>query len=99
MTTTADRADIPLDGIDDDLAELSSDSDEQDIDFGLEGLRDHVVRRTVVLPEHKVLFMPTPKAACTSILWQLARLGGQPLERFEDSGLSEVSPALTVHDM
>src|SRR5579875_127006 len=73
--------------------------DEGDDELDLDGLRDHVVRRTVVLPEHRVLFLPTPKAACTSILWQLARLGGQPLERFEESGLSEVSPALTIHDM
>jgi hypothetical protein len=81
-------------------AEVDRDDDEDSSDVAdLEGLRDHVARRTIVLPEHRILFMPTPKAACTTILWQLARLGGQPLERFEESGLSEVSTALTIHDM
>src|SRR5579875_3086593 len=102
--TTEDlRAEPDLDAaeaLDDDQADaIEEEPEAPDDDFGVAGLRDHVVRRTIVLPEHKVLFMPTPKAACTSILWQLARLGGQPLERFEESGLSEVSAALTVHDM
>jgi hypothetical protein len=61
--------------------------------------RDHVTRRSVILPDHKILFMPMPKAACTTILWQLAGLAGMPVERFEASALPEVSTALTIHDM
>jgi Sulfotransferase family len=60
---------------------------------------DHVERRTVVLPEQRVLFLPMPKAGCTSVLWLLADLAGIPSETFAQSSLPEVSPALTIHDM
>ena len=59
----------------------------------------HVLQRTVVLPELRVLFLPVPKAGCTSVLWLLAALAGLRVERFAQSILPEVSPALTVHDM
>jgi hypothetical protein len=59
----------------------------------------HVAQRTVVLEDLKVLFLPVPKSACTTILWLLAELAGIPAERFEKSLQPEVSPALTVHDM
>jgi Sulfotransferase family len=58
----------------------------------------HVLQRTVVLPELRVLFLPVPKAGCTSVLWLLAELAGIPPERFSRSRLAEVTPALTVHD-
>jgi hypothetical protein len=60
---------------------------------------NHVEQRTVVLLEQRVLFLPMPKAGCTSVLWLLAELAGIPLETFAHSVLPEVSPALTVHDM
>ncbi len=59
----------------------------------------HVLERTVVLPSQRVLFLPMPKAACTSLLWTLATLAGLRPERFDESALPEVSPGLTVHDM
>ena len=59
----------------------------------------HVLERTVVLPRQRVLFLPTPKAACTNLLWRLAGLAGLLPDRFDRSPLPEVSPALTVHDM
>ena len=59
----------------------------------------HVLQRTVVVPELRVLFLPVPKAGCTSVLWLLASLAGLRAERFAQSTLPEVSPALTVHDM
>ena len=59
---------------------------------------NHVLQRTVVLPELRVLFLPVPKAGCTSVLWLLADLAGIPPERFSRSRLAEVTPALTVHD-
>ncbi|MGH3112179.1 MAG: sulfotransferase family 2 domain-containing protein, partial [Gaiellaceae bacterium] len=58
----------------------------------------HVQQRTVVLPELRVLFLPIPKAGCTSVLWLLAELAGIPSETFAQSALPEVSPALTIHD-
>jgi Sulfotransferase family len=60
---------------------------------------DHVRSHTVVLPQQRVLFLPMPKAACTSVLWALAELAGMTPEDFEGSTLPEPSAALTVHDM
>jgi hypothetical protein len=62
-------------------------------------LREHVQQRTIVLPEHRVLFFPMPKAGCTSTLWLLAGLLGLTPEDFSRSALAEVSPALLVHDL
>ena len=59
----------------------------------------HVLQRTVVLREHRVLFLPNPKAGCTSLLWLLAALARIPPATFEHSMGPEPSPALTVHDM
>jgi Sulfotransferase family len=59
----------------------------------------HVLERTIVLPDLRVLFVPVPKAGCTTVLWRLAELAGIPLETFAQSALPEVSPALTIHDM
>jgi hypothetical protein len=59
----------------------------------------HVLKRTVVLPELKVLFLPVPKAGCTSVLWLLSELAGIEPETFARSPMPEVTPALTVHDM
>jgi sulfotransferase famil protein len=60
---------------------------------------DHVRSHTVVLPQQRVLFLPMPKAACTSVLWALAELAGMTPEDFDGSTLPEPSAALTVHDM
>jgi hypothetical protein len=60
---------------------------------------NHVLLRTVVLPDVRVLFLPVPKAGCTTVLWLLADLAGIPKELFAQSPSPEVSPALTVHDM
>jgi hypothetical protein len=62
-------------------------------------LHDHVQQRTVVLPEHRVVFFPMPKAGCTSTLWLLAGIAGLSPDDFGRSALPEVSPALLVHDL
>lgn len=59
----------------------------------------HVRSHTVVLPRQRVLFLPVPKAACTSVLWALAELAGLSKDDFAGSTLPEPSAALTVHDM
>ena len=59
----------------------------------------HVQSHTVVLPQQRVLFLPMPKAACTSVLWALAEVVGMTAEDFAGSTLPEPSVALTVHDM
>ena len=58
----------------------------------------HVLQRTVVLPDLRVLFVPVPKAGSTTVLWLLSELAGVAPETFERSALPEVSAALTVHD-
>jgi Sulfotransferase family len=59
----------------------------------------HVLTRTVVLPEQKILVLGVPKTGWTSMLWGLAELAGVDLDRFGDSTSTEVSPAMAVHDM
>jgi hypothetical protein len=65
----------------------------------MERFASHVQSHTVVLPQQRVLFLPMPKAACTSVLWTLAELAGMRTEDFAGSTLPEPSAALTVHDM
>ncbi len=59
----------------------------------------HLLQRTAVVPELRVLYVPVPKAGSTTVLWLLAELADIPLESFAGSTLPEVSPATTVHDM
>jgi hypothetical protein len=59
----------------------------------------HVEQRTIVLPDLRIVFLPVPKAGCTTLLWLLAELAGLSTDSFADSTLPEVSPGLTVHDM
>ena len=59
---------------------------------------NHILRRTIVLPRHKVLYVPVPKAGCTSLLWLLSDLAGQSPEQFMASATAEISPELTIHD-
>lgn len=63
------------------------------------GYEHHVHTRTIVLPEQRVLFLPVPKAGCTSILWTLATIAGYAEDDFAQSIQPEVTPALTIHDM
>jgi hypothetical protein len=58
----------------------------------------HVRVRTTVLPELKVLYMPVPKAGCTSLLWLMAELGGRNEADFAHSLRPSVSPDMLVHD-
>lgn len=60
--------------------------------------RRYVEQRTVVLDGLKVLYLPLPKAACTSMLWLLAELAGVPSERFRASRRAYATPSMTVHD-
>lgn len=60
---------------------------------------EHLLTRTIVLPQLRLLFLPVPKTGCTSLMWLLAELAGLPADRFAGSLRAEVSPALTVHDM
>lgn len=66
---------------------------------GTQGQRpSHVQQRALVFEDLRLLYVPVPKAACTAILWSLARLARIGDHRFRDSMAWEVSPALTIHD-
>jgi len=59
----------------------------------------HALIRGVVLPEFRVIYVPVPKAACTTLLWLIADAAGLDSQRFAKSPAPEVAPALTVHDL
>ncbi|MGH8866821.1 MAG: sulfotransferase family 2 domain-containing protein [Actinomycetes bacterium] len=59
----------------------------------------HMERGTVVLREHKVLYVPVPKSGWTSMLWLLAPRAGLTPEQFATSAKPEVTLSMAVHDM
>lgn len=50
-----------------------------------------------VLPQYKLVYVSTPKAACTTIKWMLADLQGAKSKRFYKSLTGETSRSTTVH--
>ena len=52
----------------------------------------------LVLPDWKIVYVTTPKAACTSLLRMFAGLQAEPLEATRVSLAPEVTRAATVHD-
>lgn len=52
----------------------------------------------IVLPWWKVLYVITPKAACTSLMWMCASLQEEDLEAFRTSLEPQVTRAALVHD-
>jgi hypothetical protein len=55
-------------------------------------------RRAIALPEQHVLFIPTPKTGCTTILWHLAVdvIGLSP-KAFQSAMATEVTASLSIH--
>lgn len=62
-------------------------------------LTRYVRNRAVILPEARILYVPVPKAGCSSMLWALAGVAGLSEELFEQSRSIETTPELTIHDM
>lgn len=62
-------------------------------------LTDHFINRAIVIEPARVLFVPMPKSACSSIMWALAEVAGIPAEHFHRSTEGETTPAMTIHDM
>jgi hypothetical protein len=52
----------------------------------------------VVLPQWKIVYITTPKAACTSLLGMFASLQGESLDAAHASLAPEVTRTATVHD-
>lgn len=52
----------------------------------------------IVLERWKVLYLLTPKAACTSLLWLFASLQREPLGAIRTSRAPEVTRATVIHD-
>lgn len=65
----------------------------------IEDLTPHVLQRSLVLEEARLLYVPTPKAACTSMMWALADLAGLTADHFLQSPSFEPTAELTIHDM
>ena len=59
---------------------------------------NHVENRTIVLEELKLLYVPVPKSAWTSVLWLLTELMHLPPARFAHSIKPEVASHMLVHD-
>jgi hypothetical protein len=70
-------------------------TDGTDLSFGR-----YVDRHTIVIPQGRVLFVPMPKAGCTSMLWALAGTEGLTAEHFADVLLAGgMSVSSTIHAM
>jgi Sulfotransferase family len=55
-------------------------------------------KRSYVLPRYKVVYVSTPKAACTSLKWVMAELGGEDLGRFGEVVIRPgTTPAAVIH--
>lgn len=66
---------------------------------GTQEVTGHALGRGIVLEDLKIIYVPVPKAACTSVLWLLADLAGFKQSRFASSSMAEVTTALTIHDL
>jgi hypothetical protein len=53
----------------------------------------------LVLWKWRIVFVVTPKAACTSVLWALAHVQGECAESFATAAGAEVTRRLTIHDL
>jgi hypothetical protein len=62
-------------------------------DFG------HCLSRSVMLPQRKAVFVPMPKAGCTSILWMLAEIAGIGSLKVHQSLTPQVTQSMTIHDI
>lgn len=58
-----------------------------------------VDRRSLVLPHHRIVFVPVPKSGTTSVRWALAGLAGITDEDFLASVRPVVSPEVAAHDL
>lgn len=54
--------------------------------------------RALVLDRWQVVYVVTPKAMCTTLLWAMARLQGEDLGEVAGSRSPEVTRAMAVHD-
>lgn len=59
----------------------------------------HAERRTMLLPRRRIVYVPTPKSGCTSMLWALAGVAGCVPEQFHRSVSGQVTPSMTIHDL
>lgn len=59
----------------------------------------HAQARSMLLPKRKVVFVPMPKAGCTSILWSLGQLGGISPDYMGNSLTPQISQVMLIHDV
>ncbi len=58
---------------------------------------DTAPKNSFVLPDHKILYMSVTKAACTSVRWMLAHLGGEDPASFSGGTGAVQSKLMTIH--
>lgn len=59
----------------------------------------HINTRILVFEKLRTLYLPVPKAGCTSLMWALAASAGLDEEQFQGSFEWEVTRSLTIHDL
>ena len=50
-----------------------------------------------VVPQLRIVYVRTPKAACTSLKWLIAELNGEDPQHFRGSVLPEIARSTTIH--
>lgn len=55
--------------------------------------------RCILIEELRLLYVPVPKAACTSLRWLLADLAGIPAESFEDTTRFRITRGQTIQNI
>lgn len=60
--------------------------------------RHHLVTNAYFSPDHRLLYLATPKVACTSLKWWFAELVGVSSAIEEALGSRESDPELIIHD-
>ena len=69
-----------------------------DLEIGYKILADYLCTNSFLSVRHKLLYIATPKVACTSLKWWFADLEGYSKVLSEPTGSAESSPELVVHD-
>ena len=67
--------------------------------MGSRSASSHILQTAIVLEEQRLVYVPVPKAASTTILWALAPLAGLSSDDFERSAKLEVTRSLAIHDL
>ncbi len=71
----------------------------KDLQFNETKIWEYLFRHAFVSKQYKLLYVATPKVACTSLKWWFASLEGYSPKIFETAESIESNPDLVVHDL